>query len=72
MIDACLCPLARNDCPRHPTERKQPPLEVRCRECNGWLLTVPPGTTWARGRCGNRRCKLYNEGQTVHLKRRVA
>jgi hypothetical protein len=57
---------------RPPTEPRSPPKEARCAACGGWITTVPAGTAWARGRCYNRtdgrNCKLYGQGQTVHLR----
>jgi hypothetical protein len=49
-----------------------PPWEGRCTACGGWVVTVPAGATWARGRCGNRqvgglpgrKCRLYGQTQT--------
>lgn len=49
-----------------------PPWEARCRACGGWVGTVPGGTPWFRGRCGNRqmagmagrRCPQYGVTQT--------
>jgi hypothetical protein len=54
--------------PARPIEVKAPPREARCAMCGEWIMTVPAATTWARGRCGNRRCPKYGEGQTVHLR----
>lgn len=42
--------------------------EAHCRACGSWLVTVPAATEWARGRCGDRRCALYNKAQTVKLR----
>jgi hypothetical protein len=47
---------------------KPPPREARCAVCGEWMATAPAGTKWVRGRCGNRRCRKYGEGQTVHLR----
>lgn len=44
-------------------------VEVLCKSCHGWALTVPAGTTWARFRCADRRCKLFGVGQTVNLQK---
>ncbi len=44
-------------------EPKAPPKDARCAACGGWIVTVPPGTTWATGRCGSKRCRLYGEKQ---------
>jgi hypothetical protein len=51
---------------------KAPPWEARCKSCGGWVGTVPAGTAWFRGRCGNRsvlgqpgrKCALYGQTQT--------
>lgn len=51
-----------------PSTPKPAPVEARCAACGEWLSTVPPGTTWVRARCINRRCRRYGEGQTVHLR----
>lgn len=51
---------------REPTreiETKEPPRDARCKGCNGWVVTVPAGTSWATGRCGNRRCPKYGAAQ---------
>lgn len=53
-----------------PTAVKAPPREARCRQCGGWIATAPAATKWLRGRCMNRRCKLYGDGQTVKLDER--
>jgi len=44
-------------------DAKAPPRDARCAACGGWIVSVPSGTTWATGRCGNRRCRLYNAKQ---------
>lgn len=49
--------------PDPPAEKKAPPRDARCDGCGGWIATVPPGTTWCSGRCGNRRCRLYGAAQ---------
>lgn len=54
--------------PESPTAVKQPPKEARCKGCGGWIASAPGGTTWVKARCGNKRCRLYGEGQTIHLK----
>lgn len=54
-----------------PVPARVPPQEARCRACGGWVGTVPPGTPWFRGRCGNRavdglpgrKCRLYGQTQ---------
>jgi len=53
-----------------PAPTKPPPKEARCAQCGGWIATVPAETKWMRGRCGNRRCRLYGEGQTIKLQSR--
>ena len=49
--------------PSPPPEQKAPPRDARCSACGGWIMTVPGGTLWGKGRCGNRRCRLYGEPQ---------
>jgi hypothetical protein len=49
-------------------QHKAPPQEGRCNACGGWVLSVPSGTTWGRGRCGNKRCRLYGLGQTFKFR----
>lgn len=49
-------------------QAQAPPLEARCQGCGGWLSTVPAGTPWVRARCGNKRCRLYGDGQMIRFK----
>jgi hypothetical protein len=57
-------------------QTRMPPWEARCKACGGWVGTVPGGTAWFRGRCGNRsvlgqpgrKCALY--GSTQSFKQR--
>lgn len=53
-----------------PASVKAPPREARCRACGGWIASAPAATTWVKARCGNKRCRLYGEGQTIHLRDR--
>lgn len=43
------------------TQQRLPPWEARCHACGGWVGTVPAGTPWFRGRCINRRCRMYGK-----------
>ena len=55
------------------------PVEGRCAVCGGWVVTVPAGTPWARGRCGNRKfgglpgrkCPAYAEARTFRFTART-
>ena len=51
-----------------PSEVKAPPKEARCKACGEWVATASAGSTWVRGRCMNKRCRKYGEGQTIHLR----
>lgn len=44
------------------------PQEARCRSCGGWLASAPAGAAWVRARCGNKRCRLYGDGQMIRFR----
>lgn len=54
--------------PPAPAEAKPAPREARCKACGEWVATASSGAAWVRGRCMNRRCKKYGEGQTIHFR----
>lgn len=57
-----------------------PPWDARCKSCGAWVGTVPSGTPWFRGRCGNRKvdgvpgrkCRAYGQTQRFEAPARQA
>jgi hypothetical protein len=56
--------LIRAETPRLPTPAA---TDFHCVACGNWILTAP--SPWARGRCMNRRCRLYRQQQTMYAPR---
>jgi hypothetical protein len=59
------------------THPRQAFVELRCKACGGWISSAPSGTSWLRGRCGNRsalgqpgrKCAEYGQTQQVRFPR---